>query len=92
MATEKGIEFIKKYKGTNCLKSSWEMMYRKGHITLDEYAECAELTEEEKAEYEKQIDICDENPSPEEQLMDMAKMILDLQYQIDVLTLLNQEG
>ena len=41
---------------------------------------------------ENKIDICDEKPSPEEQLMDMAKMILDLQYQIDVLTLLNQEG
>lgn len=54
------------------------------------------LVSEEEYQYwlsqQEQIDICDEKPSPEEQLMDMAKMILDLQYQIDVLTLLNQEG
>ena len=59
MATTEGKEFINKYKGTDCLKCSWEIMYNKGHITLEEFAECAELTEQEIANYkEKQIDIC----------------------------------
>ena len=62
MATTKGQEFINKYKGTDCLKESWKIMYSKGHITLDEFAECANLTDEEKDEYsEKQIDICPDN-------------------------------
>ena len=55
MATTKGTDFINKYKGTDCLKSSWELMCKKGHITLDEFVECAKLTEEEKKEYEQQI-------------------------------------
>lgn len=63
MATSKGKEFIDKYKGTDCLKYSWEMMYQKRHITLDEFIECAGLTEEEKEEYQKQIDICPEPKS-----------------------------
>lgn len=66
------------------------------HIPSMEVLHENNLVSEEEYEYwlsqKEQIDICDEKPSPEEQLMDMAKMILDLQYQIDVLTLLNQEG
>ena len=60
MATEKGQEFINKYKGTDCLRSSWEMMYKKGHITLEEFAECANLTTEEIEEYKNKIDNCSE--------------------------------
>ncbi len=56
MASEKGQEFIAKYKDTDCLKSIWEVVYKKGHITLDEFTEYANLTEEEKAKHE-QIDI-----------------------------------
>lgn len=51
MATEKGKDFINRYKDTDCLRSSWELMYKKQHITLEEFVEYANLTEEEKAEY-----------------------------------------
>lgn len=87
MATEKGQEFINKYKGTDCLKSSWEMMYQKGHITLDEFAECAKLTEEEKEEYKKQIDICEEdrpktNEELTEELLETKKLLVDLEIEL----------
>ena len=59
MATDKGIDFINKYKNTDVLKETWLVMYRKGHITLNELEECIELTEEEIAKLKKeQIDIC----------------------------------
>lgn len=88
MATTEGKEFINKYKGTDCLKCSWEIMYNKGHITLEEFAECAELTEQEIANYkEEQNDIClEDRPKTNEELTEeqikMQKIIADLEIDI----------
>lgn len=84
MASEKGQEFIAKYKDTDCLKLIWEVVYKKGHITLDEFTEYANLTEEEKAKHE-QIDNCIPPPTNEElnnQLIQTQKLCLSLQKQI----------
>lgn len=68
MATEKGQEFINKYKGVGILRETWLVMYRKRHITLEELNECIELTEEEKqALKDEQIDICPE-PTDKERI------------------------
>lgn len=87
MATEKGQEFINKYKGVGVLRETWLIMYRKRHITLEELSECIELTEEEtQALKDEQIDICPEpTPTNEElnnQLIETQKLCLNLQKQI----------
>ena len=87
MASEKGLEFISKYKGTDVLKETWLVMFRKGHITLDELAECIELTGEEiQALKDEQIDNCSKEIKTNEQLqnelLETQKMLLDLQEQV----------
>ena len=59
MATTKGQDFMGKYKNKGVNKDTWLIMYRKGHIDLEELADCIELTDEEIEQLEKeQIDIC----------------------------------
>ena len=70
MATGKGQEFIDKYKMQGVGKETWLIMYRKGHITLDELCECIELTDAEVEQFKnEQIDIC---PSPSPTLDDLV--------------------
>ena len=57
MATSKGRDFIDKYKNKGVNKDTWFIMYRKGHIELDELVDCVELTDKEVQELKnEQID------------------------------------